>query len=193
MLEINRSHRALFTSSPMRSFQKMLLETIVSKLPLGRRSSYMHPFIIGADGSMYVDVATATNSCQAKNRQPKIPGDNPVQPNLRLVAASGVMKPTKTNQMFSPAERYATGIRNAEGFAFDSTGRDCFVTQHGRETNCGPELAGRFYKPAGRRSYAGQPAEELDAFEVRRRLWLARSATTTACGTNSCWPRNTAW
>ena len=26
--------------------------------------------------------------------------------------------------MFSPAERYATGIRNAEGLAVDSTGRD---------------------------------------------------------------------
>ena len=28
----------------------------------------MHPFIIDPDGRMYVDVATATNSCQVKNR-----------------------------------------------------------------------------------------------------------------------------
>ena len=34
--------------------------------------------------------------------------------------------------MFSPAARYATGIRNAEGFAIDSNGR-IFVTQHGRD------------------------------------------------------------
>src|SRR3984893_18493637 len=46
-------------------------ETIVSKLPLGGDHP-MHPFIIGADGSMYIDVATASNSCQAKNSQPKI-------------------------------------------------------------------------------------------------------------------------
>ena len=48
-------------------------ETIVSKLPLGGDHP-MHPFIIDAKGSMFVDVATATNSCQPKNRQPKIPG-----------------------------------------------------------------------------------------------------------------------
>src|ERR1700728_560048 len=48
-------------------------ETIVSNLPLGGDHP-MHPFIIGGDGSMYVDVATATNSCQPKNRQPKVPG-----------------------------------------------------------------------------------------------------------------------
>jgi len=92
-------------------------ETIVSKLPLGGDHP-MHPFIIGDDGSMYVDVATATNSCQAKNRQPKIPGDNPC---TELETRGGVWRydANKTNQMFSPAERYATGIRNAEGFAFD--------------------------------------------------------------------------
>src|SRR5207253_3484438 len=38
-------------------------DTIVSGLPLGGDHP-MHPFIINAEGSMYVDVATATNSCQ---------------------------------------------------------------------------------------------------------------------------------
>ena len=128
-------------------------ETIVSKLPLGGDHP-MHPFIIGADGSMYVDVATATNSCQPKNRQPKIPGDNPC---TELETRGGVWRfdANKTNQMFSPAERYATGIRNAEGFAFDSTGR-LFVTQHGRDQlhSNWPEL----YKPE---EEATLPAEEL--------------------------------
>jgi hypothetical protein len=36
-------------------------DTIVSGLPLGGDKP-MHPFIIDAEGSMYVDVATATNS-----------------------------------------------------------------------------------------------------------------------------------
>jgi glucose/arabinose dehydrogenase/mono/diheme cytochrome c family protein len=128
-------------------------ETIISKLPLGGDHP-MHPFIISADGSMYVDIATATNSCQAKNRQPKIPGDNPC---TELETRGGVWRydANKTNQIFSPAERYATGIRNAEGFAFDSTGR-FFVTQHGRDQlrSNWPEL----YKPE---EEATQPAEEL--------------------------------
>jgi glucose/arabinose dehydrogenase/mono/diheme cytochrome c family protein len=128
-------------------------ETIVSKLPLGGDHP-MHPFAIGADGSMYVDVATATNSCQPKNRQPKIPGDNPC---TELETRGGVWRydANKTNQTFSPAERYATGIRNAEGFAFDAAGR-LFVSQHGRDQlhSNWPDL----YKPE---QEATLPAEEV--------------------------------
>src|SRR5215472_13213830 len=51
-------------------------ETVVSKLPLGGDHP-MHPFIISPEGTLYVDVASATNSCQPKNRQPKILGDHP--------------------------------------------------------------------------------------------------------------------
>jgi len=105
-------------------------ETIVSGLPLGGDHP-MHPFIIDADGQMYVDVATATNSCQAKNRMPGSPG---LTPCTELDTRGGVWlyDANKTNQAFSPAERYATGIRNAEGFAIDPSGR-IFVTQHGRD------------------------------------------------------------
>src|ERR1700722_7952154 len=42
-------------------------ETIVSGLPLGGDHP-MHPFVIDADGKLYIDVGTATNSCQPKNR-----------------------------------------------------------------------------------------------------------------------------
>jgi glucose/arabinose dehydrogenase/mono/diheme cytochrome c family protein len=105
-------------------------ETIVSKLPLGGDHP-MHPFMITPDGALYVDVATATNSCQPKNRQPKIPGDNPC---TELETRGGIwhFDANKTDQVFSPSARYATGIRNGEGFAIDSAGR-VFVTQHGRD------------------------------------------------------------
>jgi glucose/arabinose dehydrogenase len=100
-------------------------ETIVSGLPLGGDHP-MHPFIIDSRGSMYIDVATATNACQVKNRQPDSPG---ISPCTELETRGGVWRydANKANQKFSPAERYATGIRNAEGFAFDSIGR-LFVT-----------------------------------------------------------------
>jgi glucose/arabinose dehydrogenase/mono/diheme cytochrome c family protein len=128
-------------------------ETIVSKLPLGGDHP-MHPFVISGDGSIYVDVATATNSCQPKNRQPKVPGDNPC---VELETRGGVWRydANKTGQVFSPADRYATGIRNAEGFAIDSAGR-IFVTQHGRDQlhSNWPEL----YKPE---EEATLPAEEV--------------------------------
>ncbi len=117
-------------------------ETILSGLPLSGDHP-MHPFIIDSDGKMYVDVATATNSCQAKNRTPKSPG---LKPCTELETRGGIWlyDANKTNQIFSPEERFATGIRNAEGFAIDSSGR-IFVTQHGRDQLHAnwPE----FYKP----------------------------------------------
>ena len=105
-------------------------ETIISGLPLGGDHP-MHPFIISAEGAMYVDVATATNSCQLKNRTLKSPG---IEPCTELETRGGIWRydANKTNQTFSPADRFATGIRNAEGFAIDPSGR-IFVTQHGRD------------------------------------------------------------
>jgi glucose/arabinose dehydrogenase/mono/diheme cytochrome c family protein len=129
-------------------------DTIVSGLPLGGDHP-MHPFIINAEGLMYVDVASATNSCQSQNRTAKSPGANPC---AELETRGGVWRydANKTNQAYSPAERFATGIRNAEGFAIDSTGRRVFVTQHGRDQLHAnwPDL----YKPE---EEATLPAEEL--------------------------------
>jgi glucose/arabinose dehydrogenase/mono/diheme cytochrome c family protein len=105
-------------------------ETVVSSLPLGGDHP-MHPFLIDPQGSMYVDVATATNACQEKNRTLRSPG---VSPCKELETRGGIWRydANKTNQKFSTAERYATGIRNAEGYAIDESGR-IFFTQHGRD------------------------------------------------------------
>jgi glucose/arabinose dehydrogenase/mono/diheme cytochrome c family protein len=105
--------------------------TVVSGLPLGGDHP-MHPFAITADGSMYVDVGTATNSCQLKNRTLKSPGADPC---TELETRGGTWRydANKTNQPFTPADRFATGIRNGEGFAIDAAGKRIFVTQHGRD------------------------------------------------------------
>jgi len=128
-------------------------EIILSKLPLGGDHP-MHPFLITADGTMYIDVATATNSCQFKNRTLKSPGANPC---TELETRGGVWRydANQTSQVFSSAERFATGIRNAEGFAIDPSGR-ILVTQHGRD-----QLRANwpdFYTPD---QEATLPAEEL--------------------------------
>jgi glucose/arabinose dehydrogenase/mono/diheme cytochrome c family protein len=114
----------------------------------------MHPFAIDTDGSLYIDVATPTNACQSQNRTPQSPG---IDPCTELETRGGVWRydANKTGQAFSPAERFATGIRNAEGFAI--TAADLiFVTMHGRD-----QLHAnwpQFYKPE---EEATQPAEEL--------------------------------
>jgi glucose/arabinose dehydrogenase/mono/diheme cytochrome c family protein len=127
--------------------------TVVSKLPLGGDHP-MHPFVITADGSMLIDVASATNACQLKNRTLKSPGADPC---TELETRGGIWRydANKTNQTFSPSERYVTGIRNGEGFAIDASGR-VFVTQHGRDQlhSNWPE----FYKPD---QEATLPSEEV--------------------------------
>jgi len=51
-------------------------EVVVSGLPLGGDHP-MHPFVIDAKGQIFVDVASASNACQDKNRQPGVPGASP--------------------------------------------------------------------------------------------------------------------
>ncbi|MFC5864231.1 c-type cytochrome [Acidicapsa dinghuensis] len=106
-------------------------ETIVSGLPLNGDHP-MHPFYISTEGMLYVDVATATNACQEKNRTLQSPG---ITPCTELETRGGIWRfdAKKTGQTFSPAERYATGIRNAEGFGVDKTGNVVYITQHGRD------------------------------------------------------------
>jgi glucose/arabinose dehydrogenase/mono/diheme cytochrome c family protein len=105
-------------------------EVVVSGLPL-TGDHPMHPFKIDAGGHIFVDLGSATNACQVANRVKGSPGHEPC---AELETRAGVWRydANKTDQHFSPAERYATGIRNGEGFAFDSAGR-LFATQHGRD------------------------------------------------------------
>src|SRR5262245_16240574 len=51
-------------------------EVIVSGLPL-TGDHPMHPFRIDAEGALYVDLGSATNSCQVANRMPNSPGTQP--------------------------------------------------------------------------------------------------------------------
>ena len=105
-------------------------ETIVGGLP-ANGDHPMHPFAIDATGNIYMDVGTATNSCQIKNRTLESPGHKPC---TELRTRGGIWRydANKTNQKFSPTERYATGVRNAVGIAFDAGGQ-LYSTQHGRD------------------------------------------------------------
>ena len=106
------------------------VDTIVSGLP-ANGDHPMHPFVIDPSGNIYVDVGSATNSCQVKNRTLASPGHKPCT-ELRTRAGIWRYDANKTNQKFSSAERYATGIRNAVGIAIDPGGQ-LYSTQHGRD------------------------------------------------------------
>ncbi len=105
-------------------------EVVISQMPI-TGDHPMHPFIIDRDGNLFVDLGSETNACEEKNRVPLSPGH---QPCTEKQTRGGIWRydANKLDQHFSPAERYASGIRNGEGMAIDKDGR-LFVTQHGRD------------------------------------------------------------
>ena len=128
-------------------------QIVVSGLPL-TGSHNMHPLIIDAHGQIFVDIGSATNSCQINDRVPGSLGHNPCT-ELETRAGTWRYDANKIGQHFSPAERYVTGLRNGEGFGIDSAGR-LFATQHGRD-----QLNQNFSKLYTAKQSAELPAEEL--------------------------------
>ena len=128
-------------------------QTVVSGLPL-TGDHPMHPFAIDAAGNLYVDLGSATNSCQSENRMPNVPGENPCT-ELKTRGGTWRYDANRLNRHFSPAERFVTGLRNGEGISFDSAGR-IFATMHGRD-----QLGQNWPKLYTIKQSAEQPAEEL--------------------------------
>ncbi|MDR3409177.1 MAG: c-type cytochrome [Methylovirgula sp.] len=128
-------------------------QVVLSGMPL-TGDHPMHPFIIDAQGNIFVDSASPTNSCQAQNRMLESPG---IEPCKELETRAGIWRYSadKLGQKFSPAERYATGLRNDEGFGFDAAGR-LFGTEHGRD-----QLWQNWPKLYTAKAGAELPAEEL--------------------------------
>ncbi|MBI1179901.1 MAG: c-type cytochrome [Alphaproteobacteria bacterium] len=127
-------------------------EVVLSGLPL-TGDHPMHSIVIDSKGALYVDLGSATNACQAKNRIAGEPGQVPC---TELETRGGIWRydADKTGQRFSPAERFATGIRNGEGLAADGTG--VYATQHGRD-----QLFENWPKLYSQQQGADLPAEEL--------------------------------
>ena len=128
-------------------------ETVVSGLPLSGDHP-MHPFAIDSQGNLYVDLGSATNSCQSQNRMPNVPGNNPCT-ELETRAGTWRYDANKLDQHFAPAECFVTGLRNGEGISFDSAGR-IWATQHGRD-----QLGQNWPKLYTLKQNANLPAEEL--------------------------------
>jgi glucose/arabinose dehydrogenase len=128
-------------------------EAVVTDLPLNGDHT-MHPFSIDEKGNHFVDLGSATNSCQEKNRAKESPGINPCK---ESETRGGIWRydANKTGQVFSPKERYATGLRNAEGIDFDAEGH-VFATQHGRD-----QLFQNWPKLYNSEQGSELPAEEL--------------------------------
>ena len=105
-------------------------EVVVDGLPM-KGDHRARNFAFGPDSALYVNVGTATNSCQIKDRGNESPGHDPC---AETETRAGIWKfsANTLNQHFTPSARFATGIRNGMGLAFASDGK-LYGTQHGRD------------------------------------------------------------
>jgi len=129
-------------------------EVVVGALP-DSGDHTMHPFIIDSAGTMYVDMGSATNSCQAKNRALNSAGYRPC---TELATRAGIWKydAKQPGQTFSAKARFATGLRNSEGYAINPADGKLYATQHGRD-----QLADNWPKRYTAAQSAELPAEEV--------------------------------
>ena len=134
-------------------------DTIVQGLPF-TPGHYTRNFVIGRDGALYVNIGSATNNCQTRDRARGEPGVNPC---VELETRAGIWKfdARKKNQTPSAANHFAKGIRNAVGIAINPADGRLWVTQHGRD-----DLASWFAQlgmdsVAAIKYNAENPAEEL--------------------------------
>jgi len=113
----------------------------------------MHPIAVDAR-NLFVNMGSATNACQVKDREAGSKGQDPCR---ELEQRAGIWRFThQPGQRFSPAQRYATGIRNAVGLAIYPGDGTLYSTQHGRD-----QLAENWPKLYNWKQGANLPAEEL--------------------------------
>src|SRR5580698_8287535 len=84
-------------------------QIVLSGMPL-TGDHPMHPFVIDKDGHIFVDIGSPSNACQEDNRVKGSPGHQPCA-ELETRAGTWRYDANKTDQHFSPAERFVTGLR----------------------------------------------------------------------------------
>src|SRR6516165_6208597 len=156
-------------------------ETVVSGLPL-TGDHPMHPFAIDTQGNLYVDLGSATNSCQSQNRMPNVPGNNPWS--WRPEPAPGATMPTGWISISRPASallRVSATARGSPSIPRAGSWRPCMAgTSSGRT---GPSFTHCSRTPTCRpRNWSCSRKEAIS---------VGRNAITMMSGKSSSSPRNT--
>ena len=128
-------------------------DVIVRGLPNGGHAA--RNLALAADGrTLFVNIGSATNSCQVKDRSNESPGEDPC-PELAYRAGVWRFDATKDGQTQANGIRFATGIRNAVGLALAPSG-ELYATQHGRD-----QLGQNWPKLFTLQQNAEKPSEEF--------------------------------
>jgi glucose/arabinose dehydrogenase len=131
-------------------------EPIVRGLP-GGGDHFSKTIILGPGDALYVNIGSATNSCQERNRRDRSPGKDPC---TELDARAGVWRfsASRPDQSVRDGRRVATGLRNTVALALAPGTDALYGVVHGRDQltqNWG------FTPPKG----AENPGEELVRIE----------------------------
>jgi len=133
-------------------------DTVVSGL-VKQRSHSAKGIAVSGDNYLYVNIGAPSNACQAQDRQPGVPGQDPC-PLLDSTGGIWRFKLDRTRQKQADGERFATGLRNSWAMAWDHMGT-LFAIQHGRDV-----LATAWPDKFTNAQSAELPAEEL--FKIER-------------------------
>jgi glucose/arabinose dehydrogenase len=106
-------------------------EIIVADLP-EQRAHTAKSFAFDSRGGMYVNVGAPSNACQADDRKPKVPGQDPC-PLLERHGGIWRFDATRPGQTQAQASRYATGLRQMIALAWNPSADALFLVQHGRD------------------------------------------------------------
>lgn len=104
-------------------------DTIVIGLPTtGHRANN---FVL-TGRTLYVNIGSASNACQERDRQPESPGHNPC---TELQARAGIWEfdATRLRQQPSDGRRFATGLRNSVALARNPLDGSLYAAVHGRD------------------------------------------------------------
>jgi glucose/arabinose dehydrogenase len=104
--------------------------TIVGSLP--DAGDHVSKTIVIRFGTMYLNVGSASNSCQVADRQDFSPGIDPC-PELPIRAGVWRYSANTVGQVHSTANRFAIGTRNMVALAFNPGDGQIWGVQHGRD------------------------------------------------------------
>lgn len=105
-------------------------DTIVTGLPM-TGSHHSHNFVLQGN-SLYVNIGSATNACQQRDRQAASTGKNPCT-ELQTRAGIWEFDAHRLRQTPSDGRRFATGLRNSVALTRNPIGGDLWATVHGRD------------------------------------------------------------
>jgi glucose/arabinose dehydrogenase len=134
------------------------VETVVEGFP-EQRSHASKAFTIDDAGNLYVNVGAPSNACQADDRTPGSPGQEPC-PLLEQHAGLWRFDAAKTGQNFEDGERFVTGTRNIVALDWHPGTGDVWFAMHGRD-----QLHQLFPDLYTEQQSAELPAEELHRVE----------------------------